>query len=167
MSLIYIIPPLVEKNAETEAILSRAGVHRVQVEHLHQMWRYIDVEGLTVVEMGPVALSILSRYASQLIEDLPVVVIGFPGAGYVPDWNTVAATYPSIRYAEFETKLLKAGHTAFDRKALESRAPMQTDHQGSTVSERSKKAIFKQNVVQNSDEEEGSEESEDAPDYGE
>lgn len=124
MKTIYVIPPVVESKPQIDAMLQRAGVSVVAVEHLYDLWPFLNDEGRVVAQITDSDLNILFKYASTMLPVLPKALTGFPGAAYLAQWNVIAGPLQQIRFEDFEVELLKAGHVANTTAQLEKSAPV-------------------------------------------
>jgi hypothetical protein len=146
MSLVYLIPKIVQPDPTVSQILQRSGIVHVNVEKLFDLWPYFSTSTKILAELDEMTLAILLRYADTLLEDLPTVITGFPGAHYSPEWNMQSGHVTPVRYSDFEVQLLKSGHQANTTQELADRSSMDSEPQamrdlrnGSTIQTSSEK----------------------------
>lgn len=125
----YIVPQEGNFDALTE-LTQRAGVTQITPKALRELVIEDAQNSVLVGALNTEHILILNRYASQLLEEVPTVVIGVPGLAYSGEWYTLAASFPPIDWSEFEKKLAKSGSTAYTKEDLEVRsvsAPVRED----------------------------------------
>jgi hypothetical protein len=91
-------------------------------------------------------LLILNRNASQLLAEMPSVVLSVPGLVYSSDWNIAATAYHVVDFTELRDKLSKSGVVSHSVEDLEKRDRGTMAEDNST---RSSLREWRNNQVQN------------------
>lgn len=127
--MIYLVPSEGDFS-DLSDILKRAQIPLITPASIRQMILETAGSPISIVAASNEQLLVLNRHATQLLEEVPSVVVGVPGLVYAGDWYTLASTFPPLDWSELEKKASKSGHTAHDLSAVEQRSV------GSILSER-------------------------------
>jgi hypothetical protein len=120
MSSLYLVPG--DGNfSELTAQLERAGMSLVTPKTLRELIVSSSSETSIVAAIRPESMLILNRHASELLEELPEVVIGVLGLIYASEWYSLASTFPPVDWSELVKKTSKSGHTARNLDDVETR----------------------------------------------
>lgn len=118
---IYVLPPSSSLEAVNEVLL-KAGIKLASFAHLRE---YIVAEAaagpITVATLTSQSLLILNRFASELVVDLPTIIMSAPGAVYTGEWVSLGSAFPSIDWLEFSRKTARSGHLALTPDTLTTR----------------------------------------------
>lgn len=110
---IYIVP--VEGDFDPLlAVVKRAGIQFATPDTARE---YILVDNDTshaVCAVKTKTLQAISRFADELLKDVPTVVRAVPGLVYPGSWMTTAAVLPTIDFSELEANLSKSGLISFN-----------------------------------------------------
>nr|QYF49767.1 MAG: hypothetical protein 1 [Guangxi cysto-like virus 5] len=122
MSQLYIIPRIIQPDPAVVQMLQRSGITHVHAEKLYDLWPYLASGAKVLAEMDETTMALLLRYSTTLLETMPFIITGFPGSNYSPEWNMQSGHVTPVRFADFETQLLKSGHQANSLDQVAERA---------------------------------------------
>lgn len=104
----YIIPQTQELLPEIGQMISRARAHYITAAKARDVILPTNDDAIAIASVSTTSLSTIVRNMDELFDELPIVVTGFPGVPYPPEWIVISASIPAIQYSELEVRLLKA-----------------------------------------------------------
>lgn len=118
---LYVLPPIVERASEFATLVSRSGATLIEPSHLYEIYPAATGGGIVILALQADQLTLLSRYMSDLLPEVPTQVASVPACNYPVDWLMVAAPLPAIDYMELSAKLAKSGLLSHTPKQVQER----------------------------------------------
>jgi hypothetical protein len=119
----YVIPPVDDKDAIVEQ-LSTLRIELAQAGNVKEfIIREFESTGPALIQVDYEVLYVLTQDPLQYFdEEMPIVIINFPGCLYPASWLRAATGLPQEPYEIFEKAMGKAGVTSSDPATFLGRA---------------------------------------------
>jgi hypothetical protein len=153
MSL-FIIPAILQpKDNEMIEVASKAGVEIASLisSPLHELYPYLISGKTVIVQLDPKHVALLSRHATELLPELPVMVMGTPGAVYSRDFEMFATSFMMEEWETFRRRLAKSGSLANTQEELEVRSNASTYSDSLATKDEPKSPSFKESFARELD----------------
>jgi hypothetical protein len=121
-----VIIPILASTTDNEFVetTARAGIQILNMASakLYDLFPVLLEKKDTVVQLEPRQLALLSRYASEFFEFLPIVVTEVPGAVYTKDFDQLANLFLMEPWDMFRRRLAKSGTLSQTSDQVEKRS---------------------------------------------
>lgn len=121
----YIVPNTGDYAQLTE-LTSRVRLPFVIAENARDFIALEAQHDHSIIGVSASTMLTLTRNASELLSEVPSVLVSVPGAVYTADWMMLASSMVTMDWLEFEKKLSKSGHTVTNVEQMD-RASSQRD----------------------------------------